>query len=58
VAGSTREVSLAPGATIRRADGAPASAADVRAGEQVEVVVAPSGDGSLVASALTIVRAP
>ncbi len=58
VAGTTREVSLAPNAAIRRTDGAPASAADMRAGEQVEVVVAPSSDGSLVASALTIVRGP
>lgn len=58
VGGTTREVSLAPNAAIRRTDGAPASAADMRAGEQVEVVVAPSSDGSLVASALTIVRAP
>jgi hypothetical protein len=58
VAGATREVSLAPGATIRRADGTPAATTDVRPGEQVEVVVAPSGDGALVASALTIVRAP
>jgi hypothetical protein len=58
VGGTTREVSLAPNAAIRRADGAPASAADMRAGEQVEVVVAPSSDGALVASALTIVRGP
>ncbi len=56
--GTTQEVSLAPGASIHRANGSPASAADVRAGQQVRVAVSRGADGSIVASDLTIVGGP
>jgi hypothetical protein len=56
--GATQEVSLAPGATVHRADGSPASAADLRSGQHVRVAVARNADGSIVANDLTIVRGP
>ena len=53
--GGERQVSLTPNATVRRADGTLATAADLRPGQRVQVTGRRGADDALVADEVTIV---
>jgi hypothetical protein len=52
--GGERQVSLAPSAAIRRADGSAGTAADLRPGQRVQATGRSSGDASLVAEEIVL----
>ncbi len=52
--GGERQVSLAPNATVRRADGAAASPADLRPGLRIQVAGQPGAAGALVADEVVL----
>jgi len=56
--GGEQEVGLASDVAIRHADGRPATAAELRPGQRVEVIGKRTGGGALVAERITLLAGP